>query len=97
LISVDRLRCAYCGASVSGCPGYAVDLQERRLAAKVAAEAISAGDVSWASLNRYEQEWAAGIGRRMARNYRLRARFPPAQLAGKRFVRLFALTIGAGK
>jgi len=77
--------------------GIANGMAAGRLAAKVAAEAISAGDVSWASLHRYEQEWAAGIGRRMARNYRLRARFPPAQRAGERFMRLFALTIGAGK
>jgi ferredoxin len=42
---------------------------------------------------RYEQEWAAGIGRRMARNYRLRARFRPHQRVGERFMRLFALTM----
>lgn len=67
-----------------------------RLAARVAAEAIAAGDVSKSTLGRYEQEWAAGIGRRMARNYRLRTRFPPHQRLGERFLRVFATSIGAG-
>lgn len=67
-----------------------------RLAARVVADAINAGTVSRAGLSRYETEWAATIGRRMARNYRLRARFPPQQRVGERFMRLFAVSIGAG-
>jgi flavin-dependent dehydrogenase len=67
-----------------------------RLAAQVAAEAIAARDVSRVGLNPCEQQWAEGIGRRMARNYRLRTRFPPQQRAGDRFMRLLALIIGAG-
>ncbi len=66
-----------------------------RLAARVVAEAISAGAVSRAGLSRYETEWAGGTGRRMARNYRLRARFPPQHRVGERFMRLFAVSIGA--
>lgn len=77
--------------------GIANGMAAGRLAARVAAEAIAAGDVSRAALSRYEQEWAAGIGRQMVRNYRLRARFPPAQRVGDRFLHLFAMTIGAGK
>jgi digeranylgeranylglycerophospholipid reductase len=75
--------------------GIANGMAAGRLAAQVTAEAIAAGDVSQAALSRYEQEWAAGIGRRMARNYRLRTRFPPDQRVGERFLRLFAMTIGA--
>nr|MBC7246091.1 geranylgeranyl reductase family protein [Chloroflexota bacterium] len=77
--------------------GIANGMAAGRLAAKVAAEAIAAGDVSRQRLSRYEQEWAAGIGREIARNYRLRARFPPEQRVGERFLHLFALSIGAGK
>jgi len=76
--------------------GIANGMAAGRLAARVAAEAIAAGDVSQAALGRYEQEWATGIGRRMARNYRLRARFPPEQRVGERFMHVFAITIGAG-
>jgi len=74
--------------------GIANAMAAGRLAARVATEAIAADDVSCAFLNRYEQEWAAGIGRKMARNYRLRARFPPGQRHGERFLHVFALTVG---
>jgi digeranylgeranylglycerophospholipid reductase len=77
--------------------GIANGMAAGRLAAQVAVEAIAVGDVSRSHLRRYEDEWAAGMGRRMARNYRLRARFPPDQRVGERFMHLFALSIGAGK
>jgi len=77
--------------------GIANGMAAGRLAARVAAKAIASGDVSRKALGEYEQEWAAGIGRQMARNYRLRARFPPEQRVGERFLHLFAMTIGAGK
>jgi len=67
-----------------------------RLAATVAADCIAAGDVAQASLRRYEQEWESGIGRQMARNYRLRARFPPHRRLGERFLHLFAMSIVVG-
>lgn len=68
-----------------------------RLAAGVIAEALRAGDPSRSCLQRYEQDWAKGIGRDMVRNYRLRSRFPPEQRTDERFMRLFALSIGAAK
>jgi len=77
--------------------GIANGMAAGRLAAGVVAAAIGAGDVSRASLQRYEQEWALGIGRDMARNYRLRARFPPEQRLDERFMHLFAISIGAAK
>jgi len=67
-----------------------------RLAAEVAAAAIAAGDVSAAALAEYERRWAAGLGRKMARNYRWRERFPPSARACRNFVRLFAVA-AAGK
>lgn len=68
-----------------------------RIAGRVAAEAVAAGDVSAASLARYEQEWAAGLGRNMQRNYRLLRRFPAAERANERFLQVFAMAVGAGK
>jgi digeranylgeranylglycerophospholipid reductase len=59
-------------------------------AAEVAAQAIEAGDTSVRKLAEYEGRWAATLGRRMARNYRLKERFGPAQRASRDFVRLFA-------
>ena len=68
-----------------------------RLAGRVAASAIAAGDVSAVALSRYEHEWAAGIGRQMARNFRLRARFPPAERCSERFLSVFAMAVGGSK
>jgi digeranylgeranylglycerophospholipid reductase len=68
-----------------------------RLAGRVAAGAIAAGDVSAAALSRYEQEWTAGIGRQMARNFRLRAKFSPAERCTERFLSVFAMAVGGGK
>ncbi len=64
------------------------------LAALVAVEALAAGDTSAAFLGRYEDEWQRSAGRRMARNHRLRQRFPPGQRADARFVRAFSLAAG---
>jgi len=75
--------------------GIANGMAAGRLAATVIADAIGGGDTSQANLQRYQAEWAAGIGRDMARNYRLRARFPAKQRTDERFVHLFALSIGA--
>lgn len=65
-----------------------------QLAAQVAAEAIAAEDTSAEVLGCYEEAWRQGTGRKMARNYRLRERFPPGQRADERFVRAFALAVG---
>ncbi len=65
-----------------------------QLAAKVAVEAIAAGDTSPAFLGRYEERWRRSVGRKMRRNYRLREKFPPAQRTDERFVRVFALAVG---
>jgi digeranylgeranylglycerophospholipid reductase len=65
-----------------------------QLAAEVAVEASAAGDTSGRFLHLYEERWQASIGRKMARNYRLRQRFPPEQRADERFVQAFALAVG---
>ena len=75
--------------------GIANGMAAGRSAAR-AARAIAVGDVSRAALSRYEDEWAAGIGRLMARNYRLRTRHSPDERTGERFLHLLALSIGAG-
>jgi digeranylgeranylglycerophospholipid reductase len=64
-------------------------------AAEVAAQAIEAGDTSAKKLAEYEERWASALGRKMARNYRLKERFGPAQRASRDFVRLFAVAAGA--
>jgi digeranylgeranylglycerophospholipid reductase len=77
--------------------GIANAMKAARMAARVAAEAIAAGDVAREALRRYEAAWQGSIGRRMERNYRLRARFPAGERSGERFLRVFAMSIGAGK
>jgi digeranylgeranylglycerophospholipid reductase len=69
-------------------------MQAGKLAAETAAAAIAEGDVSASYLARYEQEWRRSTGRKMARNYRLRQRFPPAQRDDERFVNAFVLAAG---
>jgi digeranylgeranylglycerophospholipid reductase len=63
-------------------------------AAEVAARAIEAGDTSAGKLAEYEERWWSTLGRKMARNYRLKERFGPAQRASRDFVRLFAVAAG---
>jgi len=77
--------------------GIANAMSAGRLAAQVAAQAIESDDVSQAFLSRYEQEWAQGVGRRMARNYRLRRAFAPEQRTSERFWLVFAISVGAAK
>jgi digeranylgeranylglycerophospholipid reductase len=71
-------------------------MQAGQMAARVAAEAIAAGDVSAARLAPYQAQINARMGRQLARNYRLRQRFPPENRADRSFVRLFAVA-AAGK
>jgi flavin-dependent dehydrogenase len=65
-----------------------------RLAARIAAEALAAGDTSARRLVAYQGQATQSIGRRLARNYRLRERFPPDRRASRDFVRLFAVAAG---
>ena len=77
--------------------GIANAMAAGQLAARVVADAIASGDVSQAALSRYEMEWQTGVGKQMARNYRLRVRFPPEQRSSERFVGVFAMAVGGGK
>ncbi len=65
-----------------------------RLAARVAAGAVEAGDGSVRRLVSYQEQAAKQIGRRLERGYRLRERFPPQHRASRHFVRLFAVAAG---
>jgi digeranylgeranylglycerophospholipid reductase len=65
-----------------------------QLAAQTGIEAIEAGDLSAAFLARYEERWHRSQGRRLERNYRLRAKFPPEERARERFVHAFVLAAG---
>ena len=62
-------------------------------AAEVAAKAIEAGGTSARLLSEYQKRWQATVGRKMARNYRLKERFSGKERLSKRFVRLFSLAI----
>lgn len=77
--------------------GIANAMEAGRLAARVIAETLERRDSSASALGRYAELWSGGRGREMARNYRLRSRFAPAQRTDERFLRLFALSIGAAK
>ena len=77
--------------------GIANAMSAGKLAGAVAAEAIAEGDVSQVALQRYEQAWASGSGRQMARNYRLRQRFPAGERMNERFATVFAMAVGASK
>ena len=65
-----------------------------RLAAQVAAEALEKGDTSAQGLAPYQHRVETALGRRLARNYRLRARFPPDRRATRTFLRIFAMATG---
>lgn len=67
-----------------------------RLAAEVAAKAVALGDTSRAWLGEYQTRWTEERGGRMARNYKLKNRFSPAQRTSPSFLRAFALAT-AGK
>jgi digeranylgeranylglycerophospholipid reductase len=64
-----------------------------QLAARVAVEAIEAGDTSANFLSRYETAWEQGEGRKLKRNYRLREKFPPEIRTAERFIQAFALAV----
>jgi digeranylgeranylglycerophospholipid reductase len=66
-----------------------------KLAAEVAVEAISAGDVSAQFLKKYPDRWNQSQGRKLQRNYRLRKKFKPQERSDPRFVRAFAMAVGA--
>jgi digeranylgeranylglycerophospholipid reductase len=62
-----------------------------RLAAQVAAQALAAGDTTSGGLSAYPEQAMQAMGRRLARSYRLRERFPSNQRTSHGFVRLFAV------
>ena len=66
-----------------------------RMAARIAAAALEAGDLSGQSLAEYQRQYEQTLGRRQMRNYRLRERFPPGQRASPDFVRVFAMAAGS--
>jgi digeranylgeranylglycerophospholipid reductase len=74
--------------------GIANAMAAGQLAAQVAAAALTAGDTSAGFLRRYEESWAGSHGRQLARNYRLRAKFPPGRRTEARFLQAFALAVG---
>jgi digeranylgeranylglycerophospholipid reductase len=65
-----------------------------KLAAEVAVEASVSGDASGKRLVAYQARADQAMGHRLARNYRLRERFPPAVRTSRSFLRLFALAAG---
>lgn len=67
-----------------------------KLAAEVAARAVATGDTSAAALSAYETAWWVGLGRRMARNYRIKEKYGPGKRASRAFMRLFMVAV-AGK
>ena len=60
-----------------------------KLAAGVAARAIAKGDTSAGALSAYEAAWRDVLGRRMARNYRLKEKYGLGKRASRAFARLF--------
>jgi len=74
--------------------GIANAMAAGRLAAEVATECIAAGDVSVAALSAYETRWHAGLGRKLARRYRLKERFPPSERASRECMRVFIVAVG---
>jgi digeranylgeranylglycerophospholipid reductase len=65
-----------------------------KVAADTAAEVLDRGDTSVQALAAYQERVDRAFGRRLARNYRLRLRFPAGQRTGRSFVRLFAVAAG---
>lgn len=76
--------------------GIASGMEAGRLAAQVAARAIQEGETSAGALSAYESRWQAGLGRRLARNYRLKEKYGPQRRASRAFARLF-MVAAAGK
>lgn len=67
-----------------------------RFAAQTAAEALESRDTSARVLRAYQERVSQFLGRRLARSYRLRQRFPVQRRSERSFVRLFAVA-AAGK
>ncbi len=67
-----------------------------RVAGQVAAAALASGDTTAEGLAAYQERMSQLLGRRLARNYRLRHRFPPGGRATRSFVRLFAVAAAGG-
>lgn len=65
-----------------------------KLAAMTAVEAVAAGDITAAFLNRYEAAWQQSEGRKNLHNYRLRMKFRLEQRVDEHFLRAFALAVG---
>lgn len=65
-----------------------------RLAAETAARALASGPATVAALAPYQEQAGLLIGHGLARNYRLRQRFPVGERAHRSFVRLFAVAAG---
>jgi len=68
-----------------------------RLAAEVATEAIAAGDTSAGRLAAYPERWEVALGRKMARNYRLRQKYDGHLRTSEAFVRIFAIAAAGSK
>jgi len=68
-------------------------MQAGRLAAQVVAQALTEGDVSAGRLAAYQEQWQVGIGRKMARNYRLKERYAAQARVTGGFLRAFALAV----
>jgi digeranylgeranylglycerophospholipid reductase len=66
-------------------------MQAGKIAAQVAAEALTTGDTSIQSLGSYQDQWDRSTGRKLKRNNRLRGKFPPQSRTDERFVRFFTL------
>jgi digeranylgeranylglycerophospholipid reductase len=64
-----------------------------RLAAQVAVQAITEGDVSARRLAAYQEQWQADIGRKMARNYRIKEKYTAQARITGGFRRAFALAV----
>ncbi len=74
--------------------GIANAMAAGRLAAQIAAAAVSTGDTTARGLSGYQERAGRLLGRRLERSYQLRQRFPPGERATRNFVRLFAVAAG---
>lgn len=68
-------------------------MQAGQLAARVVTQALTEGDVSAARLAAYQEQWQAGVGRKMARNYRIKERHAAQTRVSSGFLRAFALAV----
>lgn len=66
-----------------------------KLAGETIAMAVETGDVTSDALRPYETRWQSGIGRKMARNYRIKNRYPANERTSRGFMRLFVASTGS--